>query len=649
MSERQVLPEGLADMPPGPPLALALARVDVARLSSDDLHTVTLARTRQVAHEQARQLSCMLETAYAGYHDDREPLARTRKLDEFSGDQLAFTLSWTRSAMQGQLDLAQQLVERLPAVHAALSAGRIDLYKARVFVEALYLLSDDAARGIADRLLRKAEDITGPQLRERLRYWAQKADPELAKKRTCRSVTGRRFYAGLDSEGTASLGGVCLPPDRAAAAADRVERLARAAKADGDVRTLAQLRADAMLALLAGAPFTLRPPSDPHTDDADAEDRDALAAFRDRVFNPPFENPPTRPGGPSPEPAPPEPADAGHGGGPGRDGAAGRTNPGTTTPAPATPSPATPAPATSSPSPARPGGGEAAAWGGETRPDVDWPFPDGPAPDEPDPGEGYVYSDAGDALDPVGAAGLDRDPLPARHPDGRIDLGRAPTPDQPHWCVCGGVQPAARRGAVDILMNLSTLMCLDDDPALIPGWGPVIADIARQVAHDQETNPMWRWSVTDQDGNLLHHGHTGRRPTATESAFVKARDRTCRAKGCTKTAMWCDEDHRREHHKGGPSHRANLCTLCRHHHRLRHERGFVIHQINPCGFLWQAPNGRLYPVPPDGHLLHDDTPTAGVDDIDIDDIDVAFVGGAEPGPPHGYVRAVFGVADDEDW
>jgi hypothetical protein len=155
---------------------------------------------------------------------------------------------------------------------------------------------------------------------------------------------------------------------------------------------------------------------------------------------------------------------------------------------------------------------------------------------------------------------------------------------------------------VDIQINLTTLMCLDEDPGLIPGWGPVIADIARQVAHDQETNPIWRYSVTDRHGTLLHHGHTKRRPDATEKAFVNARDRTCRAPGCRRPAIHCDQDHRLEHANGGPSHRGNLCVLCRHHHRLRHERGYVIHDIHP-STIWQAPNGEWYLVLPDGNLI----------------------------------------------
>ena len=163
--------------------------------------------------------------------------------------------------------------------------------------------------------------------------------------------------------------------------------------------------------------------------------------------------------------------------------------------------------------------------------------------------------------------------------------------------------PAPRRGTVDIQVTLATLMCLTDDPALAPGWGDVIADIARQVAFDQEHRPQWLWSVTDNNGLLLHHGHTQRRPTARERAFVKARDRTCRAPGCQRPAMSCDDDHRHDYAKGGPSHRGALCSLCRRHHRLEHEKGFVIHSITAGTYMWEQPNGKLWLVTTDGTLL----------------------------------------------
>ena len=63
-------------------------------------------------------------------------------------------------------------------------------------------------------------------------------------------------------------------------------------------------------------------------------------------------------------------------------------------------------------------------------------------------------------------------------------------------CECGGVRPGDRRGSVELVVKLTTLAALDDDPGLIPGWGSVIADIARQVAADRHYRPMWKFSVT---------------------------------------------------------------------------------------------------------------------------------------------------------
>jgi hypothetical protein len=44
-------------------------------------------------------------------------------------------------------------------------------------------------------------------------------------------------------------------------------------------------------------------------------------------------------------------------------------------------------------------------------------------------------------------------------------------------------QADSQRGVVDLKVDLTTLAGLDESPAEIPGWGPVIADIARKVAH----------------------------------------------------------------------------------------------------------------------------------------------------------------------
>jgi Domain of unknown function (DUF222) len=560
----------LAQLPPGPELARVLESVRAGELSDDaHRHLLVAACARQVAHDQALLLAAMQDTAGASGVDTGDPLAvgPRGESDEFGPDQLAFTLRWSRLAVHSHLNVADELRQRLPVVFAWLLAGRIDLPKARAFADVLVALPVPAARAVAAALLPEAQSsLTVGQLRRRLEMRVKLADPTRARERTRHSLTQRRIYQQLDADGTATLAGVCLPPTRAAAAADRIERLARAAHADGDTRTLDQLRADAMLALLSGAPFTLHPPTDQHTASADTQWNDLIAASR-------RPEPQPRPEGeahvqsserldrePAPQ-APPGPA--------------------------AQPTPA------GGPKPdevglsVQPGQGEpVAVWAG-------------PPPQEPDPGHAYVL--AGPA-DPIGAAGLGRDPLAVRDGAGQVDLSRTPTPDQPDYCVCGGVQPAPRRGVVELLIRLDTLMGLNDDPAMLGGWGPVVSDIARQVAFDTQANPRWAFTVTDRDGHVLHHGYTNRRPTATERDFVRARDRTCRAPGCSRPATWCDLDHRVEYAKGGLPHRHNLCCLCRRHHRLRHERGFTYQQVTPGSYRWRAPNGLTYHAPIAGEL-----------------------------------------------
>jgi len=173
----------------------------------------------------------------------------------------------------------------------------------------------------------------------------------------------------------------------------------------------------------------------------------------------------------------------------------------------------------------------------------------------------------------------------------------------PYLCSCGGIKPADRRGEIDLVMKLSTLIGLDNDPALQTGWAPVIADIARQVALAELANPHWKWSVTDENGLLLHHGQTQRRPTTAEADFVRARDRVCKTKGCRRPATTCDLDHRREYAKGGPSHRGNLGPSCDRHHPMREDHGYQVTLDPTTGVhTWIAPNGRTYPVGPDDEL-----------------------------------------------
>jgi hypothetical protein len=58
---RQVIPEGLAEMVPGPALGALLAGIDIHAVTGADAVEVLRARARQLSHEQARLLAAMVE------------------------------------------------------------------------------------------------------------------------------------------------------------------------------------------------------------------------------------------------------------------------------------------------------------------------------------------------------------------------------------------------------------------------------------------------------------------------------------------------------------------------------------------------------------------------------------------------------------
>lgn len=63
-------------------------------------------------------------------------------------------------------------------------------------------------------------------------------------------------------------------------------------------------------------------------------------------------------------------------------------------------------------------------------------------------------------------------------------------------------------------MPLTTLMSLTRLPGELNGFGPVVADVARQVAQ-QHRDGLWRFSVYSEVGDLVCHGTTTARPTTT--------------------------------------------------------------------------------------------------------------------------------------
>jgi hypothetical protein len=144
------------------------------------------------------------------------------------------------------------------------------------------------------------------------------------------------------------------------------------------------------------------------------------------------------------------------------------------------------------------------------------------------------------------------------------------------------------RGVVDLTVDLDTLTGLAEFPGDLDGYGPVIADIARQVAAQQQTSE-WRYTVTHPDSGMpIHVGTTQRRPTTSQRRIVEARHRTCVFPGCRMPARACDLDHRIPWAHGGPTTIDHLAPLCRHDHRNRH-RGWTYQPLPNGDHLWTSP------------------------------------------------------------
>jgi uncharacterized protein DUF222 len=489
---QQRLSDALTDTRPGPELAAALAQVDPACLNGHDLVRLASVYATMVAHYQAGLAGVLDQVAHSPAGDADSPVERMEQPSRWASIEVAAKLRWSVRKATSQLRYADQLLRRLPNVHAALAAGVIDQSRAQAFVDGLAGLEDAPARHVAERLLAAGADRWDLRtLADRLRRRVIAYDPPAAARRYALGLSQRRLATRPHPDGTADLCGLNLPPDRVAEIAERVAAIARTRRRQGDPRSMDQLKVDIFADLLAGTGIGASPP-EPVTHQA---------------------------------------------------------------PVPLVPS-------------------------GET------------GSSEP---SATASSDHDD-----GETGVDEDtPL----------VGLEPTARKP----VAAPLPGPRRGVLELTAPLSALIGLSQAPGLVAGYGPVIADIVRQVVAE-DPSLRWRYSIYDDmdgDGQLVYHGITNARPipdpvtgrtgfSAADAAFLRARDRTCRGpQGCPVPASACELDHTLAKVDGGGHQRGNGGAMCTREHHFKHESGAKVRQPRPGWFEWITPLGHTYTVKPE--------------------------------------------------
>ncbi len=244
-----VLPENLEAIPPGPFLFAILDRVDRSKLSGYDAVRVLEARERLSSHVQAESLADVIEVAR---HVDGDS-DRIMEASDFASAEIAAALNLTRRGAERLLEVAVDLIVRLPSVWRLLQAGDIDLPRAKVLAHGTEHLDEKLARKIVDRVNGDASGLTTGQLRARVQRLCLEADAEAARKRYERRVEDRRFETGLTADSTGNVFVLDSPPDEVVAVATNVDALARSLRGvEGETRTMDQLRADVALDLLKG-------------------------------------------------------------------------------------------------------------------------------------------------------------------------------------------------------------------------------------------------------------------------------------------------------------------------------------------------------------------------------------------------------------
>lgn len=157
----------------------------------------------------------------------------------------------------------------------------------------------------------------------------------------------------------------------------------------------------------------------------------------------------------------------------------------------------------------------------------------------------------------------------------------------------GKLAMTGKRGIVDLHVDLETLTRLSKHPGDLAGYGPVIADIARQVAESRQRQ-QWRWRVTNQTGEIIDHGITRRRPTATQRRHVEIHHPTCVAIGCRAPATASDMDHTQPWAQAGPTRTTNLNPVCAHDHYVRHQAGWTYQRAANGDHIWTSRLGHTY-------------------------------------------------------
>ena len=151
---------------------------------------------------------------------------------------------------------------------------------------------------------------------------------------------------------------------------------------------------------------------------------------------------------------------------------------------------------------------------------------------------------------------------------------------------------------MQVTVDLPTLLHLRQHPGELLGYGPIPAEIARELAGDAAWQRFVHEPVT---GYLLDAGDERYQPPPAITRFRVARDVRCRFPGSTRRARDGDGDHVEPHRDGGGGGRtssANLASLSKLGHIAKTHNGWKVTGDANGVLTWTSPNGHTYTSTP---------------------------------------------------
>jgi hypothetical protein len=561
-------------MRPGPVLAALTEQAagDLGRLTDNQVIGAMSAARRLAARAAYLELTAVAE--FTRRRDAQLADAAARKVPrgcrdgEFPDAELGMELVTSSRAAQDMMDLALDLPARLPRTWAALGAGLIDEYRARLIWKPTQCLTDADAAHADEVLAGLAPGLRYDQLARKATAVAMKLDPEAFKRGKEKARADRqRVVAGREESGNAFLSGRELAIEDALASKAHIDALAIALRRGGLPGSLRQLRVLVYLDLTQGrdprARLTTRPAGQAGKEGSDSP--------------PPDQQSP----GDAPQPH----------GVPRGDAGTGHDDP--------------------------TGGHDSTDAGDSDEDDASWDgYPDmtqwqherrgtaedddhyddpgaPPGPPAPFPaminltvpaGTAYGWSTApGD----IGGWGL-LDP-----DDTRRLLQAASMHPRTRWRVTL-LAPDGTAAAHGHARGQHPWI-----PPPVTGTSRASPDTTRQAAALAEFLRDLNLTFTPiAKGSCDHASREDRyTPSRTLKDLIRARTSRCTAPGCGAQAVFCDLDHTLPY-PAGITCQCDLAPACRRHHRCKQAPGWHLTQPQPGVMHWTTPSGRSHTTKP---------------------------------------------------